>query len=200
MRRRLDDEGGLAGLRLDVDGKALGVERVVREAGLERELAGDQIDVHLLRIDLARSRLVQRADGDLAVVGLGVEKAVGELDLVDRRVVAAHRQVEVGKEALVVVVDAKGADQVDVEIERIDLPQLVGPEPHELQRRQLRGAEPVGTHDDERGAVGGARARPERPVLEAAAEGAAPGGIGGLELGQQVGAQRGRVGSAGRRS
>ena len=71
-------------------------------------------------VDFARCRLVQRANGDLAVVGLGVEKAVGEIDLPIDALLPSHRQIEFGKEALVVVVDAIGPDQVDVEIERVD--------------------------------------------------------------------------------
>ena len=74
-----------------------------------------------------------------------------------------------------------------------------------LSRTNCTGASceaprPVGTHDDERGAVGGARAGPEGPVLEAAPKGAAPGGIGGLELGQQVRAQPWRCRISGRRA
>mgnify|MGYP001224360507 CR=1 FL=1 len=69
MRRRLDDERGLAGFRLDIEGKSLRVERVVSKPGLKGELSRNQIDIHFLGKDFARPRLVESSDGDLAVVG-----------------------------------------------------------------------------------------------------------------------------------
>ena len=81
MRRRLDDEGGIADFGWMLMAKRWVSNGIAREARLEHELPGDQIDLHFFRVDFARAAVVQCADVDLAVVGLGVQKRVGELDL-----------------------------------------------------------------------------------------------------------------------
>ena len=191
LRRRLNDEWRVAALRPDVDREPLGVEGIVREPRLEHEPARHLIDLHVVGIGVALAARVQDADRELAVIGFRIEEGIGELDGIDRVAFAVimHCEIELGEEGLLVVVDAEGAQQVDVEIERVDQAQGLVLETNELHGRKLRPPAAMSELHDEGHPRCRPRGRPERPVVEAARKRASPCRVRGLELVDHLGAK-----------
>ena len=183
-----------------LDREALSVERKVREMWIENEAPDDLVDFHRRRKHAAATAAaVNGLDRELAPLSAWIEVGIRKLDVVDiRRRVVVHRQVELGEEGFLVVVNAMGLDEIDVHVKRLDLTQRAVARAAELHRRELQAAETARQDDDEGRSRSGARRGIEGPVFEGTLENTATHRKCRRRLGDGLRSQRFQSGAAGR--